>query len=192
MRIEGCSRDAATGDRPDQRAFRGELELNGLLVSQGNDEYKAWTDTTLQRDGISYDLTTVAHLKRSATTRLYLDAHVAGKQVRFRIYSGSLHLQAASGPYVHQGVSQPGGTMDIPVNGAAALLGLQLRSSIEDAKLQAQHTASRWSSHLARQLRNCFVRRPARRRSVWWMASACASPASSSGFNGSSCRASVA
>ncbi len=138
MRIEGCSRDAATGDRPDQRAFRGELELNGLLVSaQGNDEYKAWTDTTLQRDGISYDLTTVAHLKRSATTRLYLDANVAGQQVRFRIYSGSLHLQAASGPYVHQGVSQPGGTMDIPVNGAAALLGLQLRSSIEDAELDA-------------------------------------------------------
>jgi hypothetical protein len=136
MRIEGCSRDAATNRRPDQRAFRGELELNGLLVSgQGSEEFNAWTDTTMQRDGIRYDLTTVAHLKRSATTRLYLDANIAGQQVRFRIYSGSIHLQAASGPYVHQGVSQPGGTMDIPVNGAAALLGLQLRSSIEDAEL---------------------------------------------------------
>jgi hypothetical protein len=79
MRIEGCSRDAATNKRPDQRAFRGELELNGLLVSaQGSEEFSAWTDTTMARDGIRYDLTTVAHLKRSATTRLYLDANIAG------------------------------------------------------------------------------------------------------------------
>lgn len=139
MRIEGCSRDAATNKRPDQRAFRGELELNGLLVSaQGTEEYTAWTDSTMERNGIRYDLKTVAHLKRSATTRLSLDANIAGQQVRFRIYSGSIHLQAASGPYVHQGVTQPPGTMDIPVNGAPALLGLRLRSSIEDAALDPE------------------------------------------------------
>ena len=138
MRIEGCSREAGTKKRPDQRAFRGELELNGLIVSAvGSEEFSAWTDTTMERDGIRYTLKTVAHLKRSAQTRLYLDANIAGQQLRFRIYSGSIHLQAASGPYVHEGVTQPPGTMDIPINGAPALLGLRLRSAIEDAALDA-------------------------------------------------------
>lgn len=136
LRIEGCSREAATKKRPDQRAFRGELELNGLLVSAvGTEEFEAWTDSVMERNGIRYELTTVGHLKRSVDTRLYLDANIGGQQVRFRIYSGPIHLQAASGLYVHQGVAQPPGTMDIPVNGAPALLGLRLRSSIEDAAL---------------------------------------------------------
>ena len=143
MRIEGCSRESTTKKRPTQRAFRGELELNGLLVSaQGSEEFKAWTDTAMQPNGQRIDSpfsvpSTVAHLKRSAQTRLYLDANILGRQTRFQIYSGSIHLQVASGPYTYEGVSQPSGTMDIPVNGAAALLGLKMRSSIEDAVLDA-------------------------------------------------------
>ena len=134
--IEGCSTASPTSSRADQRSFRGTLELNGLIVDPvGTEDFKAWTDTTVERDGIRLVINGVAHLRRNAETRLAIPARIAGQDRRFRIYSGTIHLQTTAGLYQYDGVTQPAGTVDIPVNGAAALLGLRLRSSIDDARL---------------------------------------------------------
>lgn len=141
--IEGCSQPLATSERPNQRSFRGTLEVNGLRVeaTSGDDDYRAWTDSTMERDGFRYVLSSVAHLRRNATTKLVAVADVLGSERRFVLYSGNIHLQAANGAYRHLGVDQPSGTVDIPVNGAAALLGLRVRSTIEDAVLQGDTMA---------------------------------------------------
>ena len=115
-----------------RRQHRGDLEINGLLVEpDGTDDLKAWTDSTLTRDGLRMTISSVGHAKRTATTRLLLDARIGGQQRKIRLFTGNLDLQAAGGAFNLDGVSQPAGSGAIPISGGPTLFGLRLRSSLD-------------------------------------------------------------
>ena len=151
-RIEGCTEPATPqGDEVARRKFFGDIELNGMLV-EGNSPLIVTTEETGGNDRL--------HTVHRDSGKLILDPLILGQRRRIVLYSGEIDL-AITAP-APQGVNNelPGGqrcpdcvpigsavqstvgTVDLPVSGVPALLGLRVRDQIRDAKVVSDNPGS--------------------------------------------------
>lgn len=141
-RVEGCNESVApqTGESA-RRKFFGNIELNGMIV-----EGSSPMVVTSGPDGSE-----VLHKVHRENAKLVLDPRIGGSRRRFVIYSGTVDLEIRAAPpsvdntapgarpdatpIAGAAASQGGGagTVDLPVSGVPALLGLRIRDQIQDA-----------------------------------------------------------
>lgn len=137
-RVEGCTEAGTPGeDETARRRFYGDVELNGMIV-EGNTPLVA-TTTRAGDDRV--------HRIERDSSKLVLDPLVLGQRRRIVLYSGALDLElttdASNAPPTGQpapGVSKAAtegstDTVDLPVSGVPALLGLRVRDEIQNAKV---------------------------------------------------------
>jgi hypothetical protein len=138
-RVEGCT-EAGTpqDDETARRRFYGNVELNGMIV-EGNSPLIA----TTTRDGDRR-----IHRIERDSSKLVLDPVILERRARIVLYSGELDLELTTDSSNVPGIEQPANdllskaategstdTVDLPVSGVPALLGLRVRDEIEDAKV---------------------------------------------------------
>lgn len=137
-RVEGCTEAGTPQDgETARRRFYGNVELNGMIV-EGNSPLVA----TTTRDGDRR-----IHRIERDSSKLVLDPVVLGRRARMVMYSGALDLElttsasnaapdAGAPPQIARAATEGStGTVDLPVSGIPALLGLRIRDEIEDAKV---------------------------------------------------------
>jgi hypothetical protein len=139
-RVEGCTETATPQNGESaRRVYYGDVEVNGMIVEGTN----APLTVTVKPDGDQH----INRIQRQ-NAKLVLDPKIGGSRRRMVIYSGNLDLKIINTPdsinnidSPHAAIAAPqtgaSGTVDIPVNGAASMLGLRIRDRIEGAKVFA-------------------------------------------------------
>jgi hypothetical protein len=137
-RVEGCNKvmDPQDGE-VSRRAFKGKVELNGMIVEGGQNLVLTRRKIT---NSLGQDIYKNEVLRDSAT--LVLDPKIGGTRRRFAIYTGDVHFVTTSAP--DKPLNSPAGvnpppppetdnTIDIPVGSDAKILGMRLGGTIQDA-----------------------------------------------------------
>lgn len=142
-RVEGCSKSVEPREQDGEtarRRFEGLVELNGMLVEAGGAALIATTIDT--GDAIKHRI-----LRNRA--KLVLDPLITGARRRIVLYSGDVDLEItgltrheAPAPDLDRAFPAQvpfgtEGTIDLPVSGVPALLGLRLRDQIEGARVSS-------------------------------------------------------
>jgi hypothetical protein len=134
-RVEGCNRSAPEqGNETSRRVFKGDVELNGMLV-EGSSELVATKTTEQSRtsSGLPGPLRTTYRIHRGGSAKLVLDPKIGGERRHFVIYTGEVdfefseQLSTSSAPFEE---------IDIPIGSDAKILGMRLGGTIHDAKVR--------------------------------------------------------